>query len=111
MTGNHSRQLFFTPEGVGAESSLVVAGQSAGPLVPCHHVLQRCLLDHIKTDAHTSSALHVIDVLRLEDGVHRQALQVQLNADLKKQRDHYHQKQFQSGSLRHKLGLVWAPVE
>lgn len=77
--------MALIPEGVGAESRLVIAGDSAGSLVSCHHVLQWGLLDHVKTDTQTGTTLHVIDVLWLEDSVHCQALQVQLNTCWKKQ--------------------------
>lgn len=77
--------MVLIPEGVGTESRLVIAGYSAGSLVSSHHVLQWGLLDHIETDTQTGSTLHVIDVLWLEDSVHCQALQVQLNTCWKKQ--------------------------
>lgn len=32
--------MVLIPEGVGTESRLVIAGDSAGSLVSCHHVLQ-----------------------------------------------------------------------
>lgn len=32
--------MALIPEGVGAESRLIIAGDSAGSLVSCHHVLQ-----------------------------------------------------------------------
>lgn len=76
--------LVSIPEGVGAESRLVIAGHSAGSLVSRHHVLQWGLLDHVETDTQTGSTLHVIDVLWLEDSVHCQALQIQLNTRWKK---------------------------
>lgn len=53
----------YTPEGVGAESSFIIASESAGALVARHHFLQRGLLDHIKTDTQAGSSLHVIDML------------------------------------------------
>lgn len=55
--------VLFTPERVGAESGLIIASKSTSPLVPLHHIFQRGLLDHIKTDTQTGSALHVIDML------------------------------------------------
>lgn len=94
------------PEGVGAQGRLIVAGQSAGPLVPRHHVLQRGLLDHVEADAQTGSALHVVDVLRLEDSVDRQALQVQLNTHCERQKDGREQTQFRAGS-----GVRWDEVD
>lgn len=64
----------YRPECVGAESCLIITSKSGRSLVSWHHVLQRGLLDHIKTDTQTSTTLHVIDMLWLEDGVHRQTL-------------------------------------
>lgn len=66
------------PESVGTESCFIVAGWDAG-LVPCDHVLQRCLLNHIEADAHAGCPLHVVDVVRLQNGVHSKALDIQFH--------------------------------
>lgn len=68
------------PEGTGAERRLVVAGRGAGGLVAGDHVLQGGLLDHVEADAHAVGPFHVIDVVRLQDGVDGQVLNVQLHA-------------------------------
>lgn len=70
----------WVPEGAGAEGRLVVAGGSAGSLIARDHVLQGGLLDHIEADARAVGPLHVIDVVRLQDGVDSQVLNVQLHA-------------------------------
>lgn len=66
-----------TPESVGAEGSFIIAGWDVGSLVPRDHVLQGCLLNHIEANAHAGASFHVIHVVRLQHGVHSQALDVQ----------------------------------
>lgn len=72
------------PEGAGAESRLIIAGWGAGGLIARDHVLQGSLLDHVETDAHAASPLHVIDVVGLEDGVDCQVLNIQLHTHCRK---------------------------
>lgn len=68
-----------TPERVGAEGGLIVAGGDAGRLVAHDHVLQGGLLDDIEADAHAGGPLHVVDAVGLQDGVDGQVLEVQLH--------------------------------
>lgn len=70
----------YVPECVWAEGGLIVAGHHVCPLIPWHHFLQWCVLNDIKADAHAGSALHVVHMLGLQNGVDRQALNIQLHA-------------------------------
>lgn len=76
QTVSYAQSCPQSPEGVGAEGCLVVAGDGADPLVSRHHVLQGALLDDVEAHAQAGPALHVIDMLRLQDGVHGQTLEV-----------------------------------
>lgn len=70
----------WVPEGVGAEGCLVIAGRGAGSLIARDHFLQGGLLDHIEADANAVGPLHIIDVVRLQDGVDGQVLNIQFHA-------------------------------
>ena len=70
----------WVPNGVGAEGRLVVAGRGTGGLIARDHVFQGGLLDHIEADANAVSPLHIIDVVRLQDGVDSQVLNIQFHA-------------------------------
>lgn len=64
-------------EGVGVEGCFIIVGRGDGGLIVSDYVFQRGLLDYIKVDVYVVGFFYVVDMMRLQDGVDCQVLNVQ----------------------------------